>query len=117
MLNLPGQVKVYLCVGATDMRKSFDSLAAMVEEQLQLNPLSGHLFVFRSRRGDRLKLLYWDGTGLVMAYKRLEEHVFTWPAVKDGLMTLSHAQFEALFSGLDWRRVRAVEARAPEAVE
>ena len=53
----------------------------------------------------------------VMAYKRLEEHEFTWPAVKDGLMTLSHAQFEALFSGLDWRRVRAVEARAPEAVE
>ncbi len=72
---------------------------------------------FRARRADRLKLLYWDGTGLVMAYKRLEEHRFTWPAIRDGLMTLNHAQFEALFSGLDWRRVRAVETRAPETVE
>ncbi|MBR7518890.1 IS66 family insertion sequence element accessory protein TnpB, partial [Mycobacterium tuberculosis] len=69
------------------------------------------------RKADRLKLLYWDGTGLVMAYKRLEAHSFSWPAVKDGLMTLSHAQFEALFAGLDWRRVRAVEVRAPVAVE
>ena len=56
-------------------------------------------------------------TGLVMAYKRLEEHTFTWPAIKDGVMSLCHAQFEALFSGLDWRRVRAVEARAPLSVE
>ena len=59
----------------------------------------------------------WRKPGLVMAYKRLEEHSFTWPAVKDGLMLMSHAQFEALFAGLDWRRVRAVEAKAPEAVE
>ena len=73
--------------------------------------------MFRSRRADRLKLLYWDGTGLVMAYKRLEEHTFTWPAIKDGVISLCHAQFEALFSGFDWRRVRAVEARAPLAVE
>jgi transposase len=82
-----------------DFRKGHDSLAAMV------------------KKADRLKLLYWDGTGLVMAYKRLEEHTFTWPAVKDGLMMLNHAQFEALFAGLDWRRVRAIEVRAPEAVE
>ncbi len=68
--------------------------------------------MFRAKKADRLKLLYWDGTGLVMAYKRLEEHTFTWPAVKDGLMMLNHAQFEALFAGLDWRRVRAIEARA-----
>ena len=53
--------------------------------------------MFRSRRADRLKLLYWEGTGLVMAYKRLEEHTFTWPAIKDGVMNLGHAQFEALF--------------------
>ena len=59
------------------------------------------MFVFPASKADRLKLLYWDGTGLVMAYKRLEEHAFTWPGVEDGLMTLSHAQFEALFSGLD----------------
>ena len=74
-------------------------------------------FSFRSRRADRLKLLYWDGTGLVMAYKRLEEASFTWPAIKDGLMALNHAQFEALFAGLDWRKVKALEARPPAAAE
>lgn len=73
--------------------------------------------MFRARRADWLKLLYWDGTGLVMAYKRLEEHSFARPAIRDGLMTLNHAQFEALFSGLDWCRVRAIEARVPETVE
>ncbi|MBI1220738.1 MAG: IS66 family insertion sequence element accessory protein TnpB [Rhodobacteraceae bacterium] len=66
---------------------------------------------------DRLKLLYWDGTGLVMAYKRLEDASFTWPAVKDGVMALNHAQFEALFAGLDWRRVKALETRPPAAAE
>ncbi|MDM9645778.1 IS66 family insertion sequence element accessory protein TnpB [Rhizobium sp. S163] len=64
-----------------------------------------------------MKLIYWDGSGLVMAYKRLEEHTFTWPDIRDGLMTLGHAQFEALFAGFDWRRVRSVEARAPIAIE
>jgi len=67
--------------------------------------------VFRSRRADRLKLLYWDGTGLVMAYKRLADTTFTWPAIKDGVMALNHAQFEALFAGLDWRKVKALETR------
>ena len=72
---------------------------------------------FRSRRADRLKLLYWDGTGLVMAYKRLETATFTWPAIKDGIMALNHAQFEALFAGLDWRKVKALESRPPAAAE
>lgn len=100
-----------------DFRKGHDSLAAMVKNELRKDPFTGTVFVFRARQADRLKLLYWDGTGLVMAYKRLEEHRFTWPTVKDGLMMLNHAQFEALFAGLDWRRVRAIEVRAPEAVE
>lgn len=73
--------------------------------------------MFRSRRADLLKLIYCDGSGIVLAYKRLKEQSFTWPGLKDGLMTLSHAQFEALFAGLDWRRVRAVETRAPVAIE
>ena len=64
----------------------------MVENELHKDPFTGTVFVFRARKTDRLKLLYWDGTGLVMAYKRLEEHEFTWPAVKDGLMTLSHGK-------------------------
>ncbi len=64
-----------------------------------------------------LKLIYWDGTGLVMVYKRLEEQGFVWPAIRDGAMTLNHAQFEALFAGLDWRRVRALSVRAPAEAE
>ena len=108
------------------LRKGHDGLAALVKNALHKDPFTGTVYVFRSRRADRLKLLYWDGTGLVMAYKRLEQHIFTWPAIRDGVMGLGHAQFEALFvvsktrlrhDGLDWRRVRAVEVRAPMAVE
>jgi transposase len=73
----------------------------MVKNELRKDPFTGTVFVFRAKKSDRLKLLYWDGTGL---------------AVKDGLMILNHAQFEVLFSGLDWRRVRAIEPRAPEAL-
>lgn len=100
-----------------DFRKGHDSLAAMVKNELRKDPFTGTVFVFRAKKAVRLKLLCWDGTGLVMAYKRLEEHTFTWPAVTDRLMLVNPAQFEALFAGLDWRRVRAIEARAPEAVE
>ncbi|MBP2568501.1 transposase [Agrobacterium tumefaciens] len=100
-----------------DFRKGHDGLAALVKNELHKDPFTGTVFVFRSRKADRLKLIYWDGSGLVMAYKRLEEHTFTWPSIKDGLMTLGHAQFEALFAGLDWRRVRSVEARPPDTIE
>lgn len=100
-----------------DFRKGHDSLAAMVKNALRKDPFTGTVFVFRAKKADRLKLLSWDGTGLVMAYKRREEHSFTWSAVKDGLMLMSHAQCEALFAGLDWRRIRAIGAKAPEAVE
>jgi transposase len=80
MLSIPQPVRIYLCAAPTDMRKGFDSLAALVAEELGGDPLSGHLFVFRSRRGDRLKLLYWDRDGLVLYYKRLEQGVFRFPA-------------------------------------
>lgn len=76
-LSLPG--RVFLCTLPTDMRKSFDSLAGLVEQELGQDPLSGDLFVFRSRRGDRLKLLYWDSDGLAIWYKRLEEGTFVFP--------------------------------------
>ena len=111
------RVRIMVATKPIDFRKGHNGLAALVKNELRKDPFTGTGFVFRARKADRLKLLYWDGTGLVMAYKRLEEHSFTWPAVRDGLMVLSHAQFEALFAGLDWRRVRAVEVRAPEAVE
>jgi transposase len=76
-LSLPG--RVFLCTLPTDMRKSFDSLAGLVEQQLGQDPLAGDLFVFRSKRGDRLKLLYWDSDGLAIWYKRLEEGTFAFP--------------------------------------
>ena len=84
--------------------------------QLKHNPFDGAVFVFRAKRADRLKLVFWDGSGLVMAYKRLEDHRFVWPPIKDGVMSLNHAQFEALFAGLDWRKVRAVTGHTPTAV-
>ena len=110
-------VRILVATKPVDFRKGHDGLAALVNNELHKNPFTGTVFVFRSKRADRLKLLYWDGTGLVMAYKRLEDHVFTWPAIRAGVMKLNHAQFEALFDGLDWRKVRAIEARAPTAAE
>jgi transposase len=117
MIFPSNRVRIMAATKPVDFRKGHDGLAALVKNELHKDPFTGTVFVFRSRRADRLKLIYWDGSGLVMAYKRLEEHTFTWPGVRDGLMTLGHAQFEALFAGLDWRRVRSVEARPPDTIE
>ena len=83
MLSLPELVRIYVCAQPTDMRKGFDSLAAVVRDWLGGDPLSGHLFVFRSRRGDRVKLLFWDQDGLVQYYKRLENGFFRFPRASD----------------------------------
>lgn len=117
MIFPSNRVRIMVATKPVDFRKGHDGLAALVKNELHKDPFTGTVFVFRSRKADRLKLIYWDGSGLVMAYKRLEEHTFTWPGIKDGLMTFGHAQFEVLFAGLDWRRVRAVGARAPEGIE
>ena len=82
-------------------------MALIVQTELKLDPHSGVTVVFRSKRGDRLKILVWDGTGMVLIYKVLEQGSFAWPKVQDGIMRLSRAQFEALFEGLDWRRLCA----------
>ncbi len=85
----------------------------MVHNELGLNPYSGVAYVFRAKRADRIKVLWWDGTGLVLAYKRLEQGRFAWPAVHNGVIRLTRAQFEALFEGLDWRRGVESEGTAP----
>ena len=101
MIFPSNRVRILVATTPVDFRKGHDGLAAMVQSVLRKDPFTGTVFLFRAKRLDRLKLLYWDGTGLVMAYKRLEDTTFTWPAIKDGMMALNHAQFEALFSGLD----------------
>jgi len=111
------RVRILVATVPVDFRKGHDGLTAMVQSVLRKDPFTGTVFVFRAKRADRLKLLYWDGTGLVMAYKRLEDTTFTWPAIKNGMIALNHAQFEALFAGLDWRKVKALETRPPAAAE
>jgi len=86
-----------------------------VQTELKLDPHSGVTVIFRSKRGDRMKILVWDGTGLVLTYKILEHGSFAWPKVQDGVMRLSRGQYEALFEGLDWRRVMARRVTAPSA--
>ena len=105
-LALPG--RVFLCTAPTDMRKSFDSLAALVAEMLQLDPLSGHLFVFRSRRGDRLKILYWDEHGFTLFYRRLEEGTFRFPAPRESesSLTISATDLAMLLDGVDLSTVK-----------
>lgn len=83
MLSLPLPVRIFLCTEPADLRKSFDGLAQMVRVFLGADPLSGHLFVFRNRRGDRIKLLYWDSDGLAIWYKRLEQGSFRFPPVRE----------------------------------
>lgn len=110
-LSLPG--RVFLCTLPTDMRKSFDSLAGLVEQELGQDPLSGDLFVFRSRRGDRLKLLWWDEDGLAIWYKRLEEGTFVFPLpdaerVKIGAhgLVIRSAELAMLLDGMDVQKVK-----------
>ena len=117
MIFPSNRVRIVVATKPVDFRRGHDGLVAHVKSVLRKDPFTGTVFAFRAKRADRLKLVYWDGTGLVMVYKRLEEQGFAWPAIRDGVMTLSHAQFEALFSGLDWRRVRALSARRPAEAE
>ena len=115
---VPSQaVRIVIATRPVDFRRGHDGLAAAVQNELGLDPHSGIIVVFRSKRGDRIKVLLWDGSGLVLVYKRLEQGKFAWPAIHDGVMRLSRAQFEALFDGLDWRRVYGPRVRKPAAAE
>lgn len=103
MITVPAGVRVYLALGATDMRKGFDGLSVRAQEVLRADPFSGHLFVFRGKRGDLIKVLYWDGQGLCLFAKRLERGRFIWPQAREGSVTLSPAQLAMLLEGIDWR--------------
>lgn len=101
MLTLPPSVRVFLCLGPTDMRRSFDGLAAMVREIIRQDPLSGHLFVFVNRRRDRAKILLWDRTGYVLLYKRLEEGTLMLPASSDSSVEITSAELSLILEGID----------------
>jgi len=109
MIGLPASARVWLAAGVTDLRKGFDGLAAIVKSTLAEDPYSGHLFAFRGRRGDRLKLLWWDGDGLCLFAKRLERGKFVWPRATSGVVSLSPAQLAMLIEGIDWRRVERTQ--------
>ena len=101
----PGH-RIWLVAGITDMRKGFDGLATTVKMQIDAEPLSGHLFVFRGRRGDRIKILWWDGDGLCLYATRLEHGKFVWPQAQSGKVHLTTAQLSMLLEGIDWRTPR-----------
>ena len=104
MNPLPVGTRVWLAAGVTDMRRGMDSLAAQVQTTLEQNPFSGHVFVFRGRRGDLVKLLWWSGDGLNLYAKRLERGRFVWPQAQSGSVALSAAQLSMLLEGIDWRQ-------------
>jgi len=109
MMRLAPGTQVWLSCRPTDLRKGFNSLAGQVKNVLSADPFSGHLFVFRGKRGDYVKILYWDGTGLCLFAKRLERGGFVWPPVIDERLRLTPGQLELLIEGIDWRRTVAME--------
>lgn len=106
MIPVPTGARVWLATGHTDMRRGFDGLALQVQETLKRDPHCGHLFVFRGRRGDLLKILWHDGQGLCLFAKRLERGRFLWPSAADGTVTITPAQLAYLLEGIDWRMPR-----------
>jgi transposase len=108
VITIPAGVRVLVATRPVDFRKGPHGLAALAAEVLGEDPFSGVVVVFRSKRADRIKLLVWDGSGLVLVWKQLPQGSFRWPPVMDGVMRLSPIEFAALFDGLDWSRVRAL---------
>ena len=104
MIALPAGTQIWLAAGPTDMRKGFDGLSVLVQTVLKEDPFSGHVFAFRGKRGDLVKLLWWDGDGLCLLAKRLERGRFIWPRTEQGVAVLTPAQLSMLLEGIDWRR-------------
>lgn len=104
MISPPTGTRIWLAAGVTDMRRGMDGLAAFVQGELSENAFSGHVFIFRGRRGDLVKLLWWSGDGLCLFAKRLEKGRFVWPQASGGVVHLSGAQLSMLLEGIDWRR-------------
>ncbi len=112
MIALPAGTRIWIVAGVTDLRRGFVGLSGMVQTALEENPFSGQVFVFRGRRGDLIKVLWWDGDGLCLLAKRLERGRFIWPQATSGTVSLTRAQLSMLLEGIDWRR--PARTAAPE---
>jgi transposase len=117
MMVVPAGVRVLVAAQPVDFRKGMDGLAALAREKLGQDPFCGSVLVFRAKRADRIKLLLWDGSGLMLVSKRLEQGGFKWPPIVAGMMRLSPAQLAALLEGLDWSRVHVPRILRPKAVQ
>jgi transposase len=116
-VSLSGGVRVLIAAKPVDFRKGANGLAALAKEVLAQDPFSGAIIVFRAKRTDRVKILLWDGSGLLLVWTRLEKGGFKWPPIMDGMMQLSPAQLAALIEGQDWTRVHVPEIVRPTAVQ
>jgi transposase len=103
MIALPAGTRIWIAAGVTDMRRGFVGLSALVQTALEQDPFCGHVFAFRGRRGDLIKLLWFDGEGLCLFAKRLERGRFIWPKAENGTVSLTRAQLSMLCEGIDWR--------------
>ena len=104
MISLPAGTRIWIVAGVTDMRRGFVGLSGMVQTALQENPFSGQVYIFRGRRGDLIKVLWFDGDGLCLFAKRLERGRFIWPQATNGTVSLTPTQLSMLLEGIDWRR-------------
>ena len=109
MISIPAGARVVLAMRPVDFRKGAHSLAALAQAVFAEDPFSGAVIVYRAKRSDRIKILVWDGSGLVLIWKQLNENAFRWPPIVDGVMRLSPVEFAALFDGLDWTRVQTIK--------
>jgi transposase len=115
MIAVQAGMRVLVATKPVDFRRGADGLVALVRETLGQDPFSGAVFVFRSKRSDRVKIVTWDGSGLVLFWKRLEQGAFRWPPITEGVMRLTSGQLAALIDGLDWSRLHPREVTRPTA--
>ena len=104
MIGPPSNTQIWIAAGVTDLRRGFNGLSALVQTKLEKSPMSGQVFIFRGRRGDLVKLIWFDGDGLCLFAKRLERGKFIWPQASEGVVSLTRAQLSMLLEGIDWRR-------------
>jgi transposase len=116
MLTPPAGLAIYVATRPVDFRKGADGLALLAQSALGQDPMKGVAVVFRAKRADRVKIVVWDGSGLVMYWKRIEKGGFKWPPVVDGVMRMNAAQLAALVAGMDWTRMHAPRPPMPKAL-